>query len=439
MIELATIGTILFTLLLWYFIVARYFCDKPILAFSMYLFLMICLPNNIGFHYKIDHRLWQFLAIIFLIPHAFDLFSHGKIRFDVMDIAIIMLIFLGSITTFIGLGKQSGIGSIYKGFLYIFLPYLGGRYFIKNEEDFFKIMKVMTWCAIIVSLIALVEFYTDRGYLERMPFLMDPEGWGGSHMYYRFGQKRVMASFGHPIYLGLFVLLVALINVVLLLQKVPNDNIIKRRYLFIQLLFASIVVLISQTRTGVVSFIIVILIFFITRAHKIKLGATLGYLLMTSIISFPLFIYYFHEYIQDFIYYNITSECATDNLAGRMLAISEGIKGLNTQMNWFGESNRYFFTARWTLENTELSNGFIDPITTRGIFYSILYLFLWLLSFCSLYKKNRQSVEIILLFSLIYLFIANNITGLAFQITILFYIIIGFSFNKFIFDQKREL
>lgn len=426
MIELATIGAILLTLFVWYIAISRQFYDKPVLAFSLYLLLLITLPNSIGFHYKIDLRLWQFIALIFLVPYAFNLFLRGKIRFDPIDMAVILLVLLGSITTFIWMGIQSGLGTIYKGILYTFLPYLGGRYFIKTEEDFFKIMKVLTWCAIIVSLIALIEFYIGKGYLEVMPFNVELKGWGESLIDYRFGQKRVAASFGHPIYLGTYLFLITTANIILLLHRNVYFQHIKVRYIICQIALSGVVLLISQARTVAVSFTCVLIIYLTLNYFKISKIKLIKYGITLTIIVLPVFFLYFYDYFIEFLYHNVISSKATDNWDGRILALNEGIRILRNYSNWFGETNRVFY-GKWAFENTELSNGFINSLSLKGMFWFLVYIFVWCKAFISSYflKKNQGLPGIILLYIFLYLFITNNITELNFQNNILFYVFVG--------------
>ena len=429
MIELVAIGTILFTLFLWYVIVARYFCDKPVLALSLYLSIFLTLPNSIGFYYIIEHRSWQFLALVFLVPYAFNLFFHGKIRFDAMDIAVILLIFFGNITIFIWAGNKSGIGSIYKGLLYNFLPYLAGRYFIKNEEDFFTVMKVMTWCAIIVSLLALVEFYTDRGYLEGMPFLIDPEGWGGSHVYHNiYSSKMVMASFANPIYLGTYLFIITTANIILLLQKNVYFQLIKVRYIIFQIVLSGVILLICQAGTVAVSFACTLTIYLTLNYFKISKIKLIKYGTTLTIIVLPVFFLYFYDYFIDFLYQTFILGCGRNSWGGRMLALNEGIRILGNDMNWYGETNRYFF-GKWILNNFELSNGFINDLSMKGLFWFSVYVFVWCKAFISSYllKKNQSLAGVILLYIFLYLFIVNNITQLNFQNAILFYVFAGFA------------
>ena len=438
MIELVAIGGILLTLFIWYIIVSRHLYDKPVLSFSLYLLFLITLPKSIGFHYVIDHRLWQFIALIFLVPHAIFLMKNGKIKFDSIDIAVILLVFLSSITTFIWMGKKSGLGEIYKGFLYFLLPYLAGRYFIKNEEDFFKVMKVMTWCAIIVSMIALIEFYTDEGYLERMPFLVEFEEWGESRMYYRFGQNRVMASFGHPIYLGTYLFIITLVNIILMLQKSAYLHNIKTRYMILQIALSGIVLLICQARSVAVSFACVLIIYLTLNCFKISKIKLIKYGTTLTIIVIPVFFLYFYDYFIDFLYHNVVSSKAIGNWDFRMLALNEGIRILGNYSNWFGETNRVFY-GKWVLENTELSNGFINGLSLKGIFWFCVYIFVWCKAFISSYflKKNQSLVGVILLYIFLYLFIVNNITQLNFQNAILFYVFVGFAVSPALLNQHN--
>ncbi len=430
---------ILVGILSWYFIVARYFADKPILSFSLYLIFLIILPNEIGFHYYIDHRLWQLLAIFFLLPHAFYLFQHKKIRFDRMDNGVLLLVLLGSIYTFIFVSGKSGVGVIYKGFLYIFLPYTAGKYFISNGRDFFKIINIINWGAIIVSIIALIEYNFGRGYLQGLPVMIDPDAWGASKIYQRYGQFRTVASFGHPIYLGTFLLLVATINIILLSYKKPHLKVIKSSYSLLQIVLAVIVVLISQARTAVVCLIPTVLIMLVIEVRKLGLGKIIKYAVLVLIIMVSILYIYFYDYMTEFLYYGVTSPQAISNLKGRALAISEGIRILKSEMNWFGESHR-LYSGVWTLRNTELSNGFINILTLNGMFYFTIYIYIWLIAFKSAYKMRgiNEIVGGILLFLLLFLFLVNNITQLNFQNALLFYIFVGFCLNKSLLVKNKS-
>ncbi len=80
----------------------------------------------------------------------------------------------------------------------------------------------------------------------------------------------------------------------------------------------------------------------------------------------------------------------TDNLVGRRLALGEAIRILGNDMNWFGETNRVHY-GKWILENTEVSNGFIDALSLKGVFWFLVYIFVWCKAFISSYflKKNQ--------------------------------------------------
>ena len=158
-----------------------------------------------------------------------------------------------------------------------------------------------------------------------------------------------------------------------------------------------------------------------------------------SIILCLIFYYWFYDYLADYIYYNVTSHLAIENFEVRTEAFFEGIRLIRQKINWFGESNRYFISGWRIIENTELSNGFVNIITTRGMISFILYSFLWFLSFYSLYRSRLYDTLLVtlLVFLLLYLFIVENITQLNFQNMILFYVFTGFSLSRFIFKKEE--
>jgi len=397
---------------------------------------MLLFPNTVGFHFGIDFRIWQFISVLFLLPLLVILKS--KIMFHNIDFIVISLIIISSVSSFFFFGIQSGIGFIIKGSLYYIFPFIVAKHLIENEEQILGLFKVITVCAIMLALIALYEYFTKTGYLENSKLLIDPDEYGTSRIYERYGDNliRVMASFGHPIYLGVFMIMVALINASFLIN--PRKNYLRPVVLLLQIILAGIAVLISQSRTAAVALIIIIPFYYGIVYKKTSSIKLMLYMLPIGLMTFYLIDNYFYDYYNQTLNKQVFASNSTNTFEFRLQNLAYGIEIFSKNINWIGENNRYL-TGKWLLENKELSNGFVNRMTTFGFLYFIIYVYLWFYSIINFYKRSANFYFMILTLILIFLFIVNNITELNFQNEILFFIIIGLGFNESLQNKYEQI
>jgi len=379
------------------------------------------------------------LAIILLFPSFLGLFAH-RIKLDKLDISVLVLIILLSFYAFYGFGIKSGLGSIEKNFLYLFLPYFAGRYFIRNKKDLLKFFHVLGFISIVVSLIVLLEFYLGRGLFDFSGLMINQEDrWISSSLFHeRHGLYRAAATFVHPIWLGIFLLMSALINVLILVYGKIVRTSFAKMILITQIGLAAVATMISQSRTAIVSFALVVFFVFLINIKKRKLASTFAILLLASLIIIPVIYFFFNDYLNNFILFNLSSEGYSQrNLIARIKIVIGSIEHIFKYVNLFGEASFNHFELRQFVMTQDLTNGFLRMLLLNGLFCTLLYMYIWLKGIKESYKFSKYSIYgSILFFIMIYLFIADNATVLRFQVQIIFFIILGITFNPYL--RKRR-
>ena len=178
---------------------------KRVFLLSVYISLVIIFPNGMGIKTVIDLRVWMIFAAVLLLPSfANEIFSK-KFQFNQVDLIIIFLVLLSSFSSLFSGSNKEFIGRIVKGFLYMFLPYFAGRYFIKSRKELKIFFFTLILTSIIVSLIALNEYSAGKSFFGNFAMINPDALWSNSQVVYqRFGHFRIAASFSQPIYLGVF-------------------------------------------------------------------------------------------------------------------------------------------------------------------------------------------------------------------------------------------
>ena len=268
--------------------------------------------------------------------------------------------------------------------------------------------------------------------------LINPESWSSSlHMYTRYGFNRVNASFVHPVFLGVFVMQISLLNLIICNNIDIAYRHIKRVRCVIQIILSPFLIFVTGSRTSVMAFLIASTFLVFMTLYKKRIRRLILNILIFIIIILILFFIFIGEDIKAFIYHSVVEKEATQSIESKHISMIDGIKYLSSNFNWIGENNRQF-TGDWTLKNYELSNGFINRFSMYGIFYFVLYVFVWIIGFrnsLKIYKTNTV-VGLILFLSLIYLFFVSMVLELDFQNEILFFIFIGLSMNKFFLKDR---
>ncbi len=331
------------------------------------------------------------------------------------------------------------LGVIVRGFLTFFLPYFAGKYFIKNEIEMKKLFYVLGVAAGIVFLMGLSEYATNQSFFQDSSLMLDPEDeWRNSQISYeRSGQVRVSASFSQPLYLGTFFGIVALINILLLFEGKRIQSKWAKIFNILQIFVASFGILLTQSRTVIVAILISTALFLFLNRRKMRL-AILAQIIISMVIVVILISVFFSDYLSDFIRYNIVSEDASANWLYRVEKTFYSINYVLANFNWFGEAIPKYDSLRWFYESFDLLNGFINQFLRNGIFFFLLYIYLWIFALRYCAKRRKNSVwSSVFFFVLIYLFVVNNITAINMQNEILFYIFLGLSMNHSLENIER--
>lgn len=331
------------------------------------------------------------------------------------------------------------LGSLLRAVLYIYLPYIAGKYFIKDEKQLITFFCYFAFAAILLSLVAFWEnyfrlsFYQDLGLFSAE----DDEWLSGQTLYVRFNQFRVTASFSHPLFLGTFFDLVILANILILVIYKSLTSRFITTLLYVSIILAGTATLLTQSRTSIVALGIVLLLLYMQNIKKIKL-----LLLIVIVSSFIYFLlsYYFSDYLGDFIErgFSLSSQESTGNLAFRLEVMLQSAVYIFSYFNFFGEGVINNVQLYQFVYSTDLLNGFLYAFLTKGIFYGLLSLILWVKAFKTTYvSREYNNPARMFFFILIYLFIVNNITMLYGQTEIMFYMFLGVIFNPYLKTQRR--
>lgn len=405
---------------------------KAVYALCVFSFLLIILPNGIGFNFITDIQIWVLVSLVALMPFFISAVRKEKIRFDKPDRLLIVLVIMLSLFPLFDSGSiKIMLGVIVRGFLTFFLPYFAAKYFVKNEKDLLAFLFTVGVAAFVVFLMAMNEYATGESFFKNTAWMLNPDDeWRNSQISYeRFGQVRVAASFSQPLYLGTFFGFVGLTSILLLLENKRIKMKAGKAFVVSQALIACLGILLSQSRTSIIAIIVSIVFFIFLNRDRIN-KANLAALSFVGGFVFLIVAYWFSDYLSDFIRYNVTSEYASNNWVIRIDIASQSVAYLWANFNWIGEGLTRSDSLRWFYENTDLLNGFINQFLRNGVFFFLMYVYLWILAFKhSARRRQVNAWSSVFFFTMVYLCVVNNITALNMQNEILFYIVLGFLFN----------
>lgn len=393
----------------------------------------------------IDFTAWIIASALLLFPSFIKHFYTNDNKFSIIDSLFFIFIFLDSIPIILLLGPIAAVGQIEKDFFYMYLPFFAGKHFFKNKDSLFIFFNFLSIISIIVSLLGFYEFYTEQPLQIFTAFSTDQSNWETSTILHTrggiFGTQRIAATFVHPIWLGVFVMAVFLINLLILFYYKMEPNKKYRILMFIQMLFALFILILSQSRTALVSFLITIIMFLIiNRKGSIKQAL----LLLSFIGALLYFVYYYLSvnysyFFQLLIYDNISSSYAADNMIGRSNIYIEMIILMFTHLNLVGEATVLNSDVQKFLLVTDMTNAFLSRLIANGIFGGLVFIILWVKAFTKSLnnlKFNKLFVSIFLV--LFYFILTNNITTLRYQIEIISYIFLGLAFNENLLTVSRN-
>lgn len=411
---------------------------NPATLLCIYAFLICIIPIGVGFHLWIDFTSWIILAIIFLFPSFLRLISK-KGHQDELNVLMMIYIIILAVPSFLMNGIKPGFGIIEKNFLYIFLPFFAGRYYIKNEKDLLRFFYALTLVSIAVSVMVFSEFYSGEKLIHYPEYLLinvDAD-WANSIMVhsraYFVGASRAVASFLHPIWLGEFLFLVILISMMMFVYRRVGRNKFLMLVIVIQVVFGLIAGLMSQSRTAMLSFIIIIALFMIFgRKSNVKKYLTIIALTAISFISL-FYVFHLEDFFNQFIFHNFQAVYATDNLYGRKDIIIGSFNCIFNYFNFIGEGCYIYLPLRKFLSSHDNTNGFLAMFLYNGAVCGFLHIYFWFKGFKESYKLSKHSSYGTILFCLLaYMFIVHNVSVMRYQVLILFYIILGITYNPYV-------
>ena len=404
----------------------------------LFFIILVCLfPIGYGFiipHYG-SFTLWMLFAVVFFFFTFVNVIYQKKFSLDKTDKIVLALLFLSPIVeNYLSRDVKAAFIEMLPLFLVFFLPYYFSKYFIKTGKDLDKVFLGLTLVAILSSLTAIGEYVAQRSfYADFIPSLvMDPNDVynNSSMVYYRAGSIRVAGSFSQPIFLGEFLLLVALFNVLLL----DNDfyRFKGRLFAYFQVSLALIGSLLSQSRTAIIAFIFCVICYYMVSRKRMKyLLGGLFLVLATYIMS----VTYFGDISNTIVTFSLGEEAKLGTLNYRTVIIGRVVSDFLNNINYSGELSSHFRDLIYS-NKVDLINGFANKAILDGVLTAIIYLFLWLVIFTrNVRRVKRNSFNRIFFFIFSYLFIIDNVTLITYQCEVIFYILVGLQFNRFVENQ----
>ncbi|MFX0136856.1 MAG: O-antigen ligase family protein, partial [Candidatus Hodarchaeota archaeon] len=383
--------------------------------FFIYILLIIIFPNGIGIDIGIDFRIWMFLAFIFLFLPFINYNMKNKAFFDSTNLAILFFVLLSTIRFFIFSGTISGIGMILKFFLYFFLAYFAGKYYIQDEKDLMKFFYVLSAAAIIESLMVFKEFYTGIGTFVNSKFMINPEdSWNNSQINWnRFGLYRGQASFVHPIYLGCYLFLITLCNMLILIYQRDKVKKFFKYLLTTQIILGVIAGIFSQSRTAILACILVSVLILIIDLKNIPMLRLIILLPLISLVVFLLMYYFYSDYFTTFLYTNFLADNANINWNYRINISVRTFENIFKYPSFFGEKLLYSSELRSFIKN-DLTNGILNKFIHAGVFYGLFYIYMYFKALKKSYIYRKDSNWGLILFSIfMYYFVVDNLSGIA--------------------------
>lgn len=382
-----------------------------------------------------DFTLWMLFALVLFLFRFVHETYQKHFSIDRTDMVILALLFLSPIVeNYLSIKVKVAFIEMLPLFLVFFLPYYFSKYFIWTKKHLSNIFLGLSLASIIASITAIGEYVTQENfYSDFLPFLvMDRTNtFNNSWMvFFRAGVIRVAAAFSQPIFLGEFLLLVALINILLL--DINFYGYKGRLFAYFQLFLALIGSLLSQSRTSIIAFIFCVVCYYMVSRKRIKnLLAGLFLVLAIYIVSAN----YFGNISARIAEFSIGDVNELYTLNSRTVIIGGAVLNFLHNINYAGELSPYFRDFIFS-QKIDLINGFANKAILKGLLTAIIYLFLWLMIFArDVRKVKHNSFNRIFLFIFLYLFIIDNVTLITFQCEVIFYILVGLQFNRFVDNQ----
>jgi O-Antigen ligase len=403
---------------------------KSLFPFFIFLIGIILFPIGVGIHFFVDIRLWSVLGFVLLLPLLIQEWNSDNIKMERIDLLMFLLILLSAIPQFF-LNDTNPLTLFINRLVYLYFPYLIAKNLIIPDVNFMKLLKIFIIGSILVSFIGLYEYVNETNVFRNALFLMvnPKDDWQNSAIQYsRFEQIRITAGFNHPIYLGTFVIFVLIMSLILLIIRQKQNLQVSTPLIIVQIFLALTVALLSQSRTAIIGLLIIVPAIVLITQNKYLVLLKLSAIMIIIVLAMFIF---FSDYLITFYFNNIVGERADENWVGRGVILDAAFAYVGSFINFFGESIKGHNEVYNYMYSTDMLNGFLNSYLFYGLFYCIIYIYVWIASIVKSYKMSKiNTLSYIPLFALLYYFIVNNITAITFQNEIIFFILVGLSFNR---------
>lgn len=392
---------------------------KRILLF----YLGIILFPNINFTYfRINFRLWMLLSLVLLVP---TIIKNFRLNYrDKYDYGIIILIVMRAVP-FMFVSLNEGLYELLYGLLCFVAPYFAIKYSLNSTNDLKIFYKFILYTSILVFLIGIAEFTIQKSFYFEILKINNPDSIGYLGIdtgTFRSAYLRVSTNFTHPIYLGVYACFVLIL--ITFQKTIINFRKVNTQITLFIIITGITNVVVSQSRSSAVAFIIVLLIFSIKK--RLQYFKEYLYFIIFSFIAIITINIFYINIFNDIIYYNVLANDADSNWVYRINVIYDVIPIFINNFNFIGEKAFGNQAVSSFLSNVDLPNGFIKSLMLEGASYVILLLVLWVnLIQKSLKFSYKNSVYNIVYVVLLYYFIVNNITLIKLQNEIILFMHFG--------------
>ena len=197
--------------------------------FFISLAVNLCVPNY--YAYQIPGLPWisvrRLAAVPLIVVFAVALAGSCNFRARLtssldslksISIGVIGFLVMIFLSIFTSASFTASISGVVDAILIWFLPFFATIYVMRNEEDLFKFVRIIGWCALLVSCVGVLEFITHhRIALELMPGSLRASLLASNPSFalienanpYRNGEYRSSSIFGVPLCFAEFAAMVA--------------------------------------------------------------------------------------------------------------------------------------------------------------------------------------------------------------------------------------
>lgn len=363
------------------------------LLFLFIIFIYPLIPQYIGFDFQgriiiNPHR--ALIAGLFLVWILRKAFTGDKIFHKTpLNLAIIFFLSTRLISVIFSIDFSISLFRFISEVVTFFIFYYVVIDTIHTKRQFYRTLNILIYSGILVSILGIIEFLSKTNIYAYFDPVRESYILTASKILSRTGFLRIEGGFGHPIVLGMYLVLL----IPLVLNQALIDNFPKKILWILALLFMSLAVLFTYSRSAWVGLFLVLFFFSIRYVKKsIPVIPVIVISVIVVLVFNPLFIRTnlskLNVIFQESVSLEENSEIAISTSL-RLFQMKHALPiALKKPFTGFGIAKSKEATGLRSIDNY-----YLNLMIESGITSLIAILFLYLLIFVKLKKAIRTSKD----------------------------------------------